>query len=403
MNNIFFLKTIVTLLLTQQVFSQDCKTNADLDAMPGKYLTAAQYPWPAARAEYFNNLTSPADKAMAKQTLGQIEKIEEQSHAGFSLTGGNWENIYSTKGYGYLGNSKLGAYTFQSALYEYFCNSGKMKRNGEFSTVLRIYVNAIPINTLDPFLQNPFGSSMGEYDLGFQYMDWKNHKSADVNAQLIPLFTYMSCSNQSLLDAINTGNNYFEDTEPKDIKANNRSNFITRYWFIKKKNLPVLLPVTRKEYLQSLLEYYEREKLYFPKLIAKLSEEHSNSVKQYSNWQADVTDKIAIVQHALSNNKEEWLSAQAVVNRIEDASQTYKAKLAESTNHNRFWSFYSAEKKSEPLYKYNPEYFKTIAQGPAKPQIISIAFRYVTIASSLRMLDNVTNNFNFEAIRKMVE
>lgn len=384
-------------------FAQDCKTNADLDAMHGKYLTAAQYPWPAVRAEYYNNLSSAADKTTAKKTLEQIEKIEQQSHAAFSLTGGNWENVYSTKGYSYLGNTKLGTYTFQAALYEYFCNSGKLKRNGEYSTVLRIYVNAIPINTIDPILQKPFGSSMGEYDLGLQFMDWKNHKPADVNAQLIPLFNYMSCTSQSLVEAINTGDNYFQDVDPKDVKPNNRNIYVTRYWFIKKNNLPVLVPVSRKEYLQSLLEYYDREKLYFPKLIAKLTEEHNNDVKLYTNWAADVNDKIAVVKKALSDHNESWLSAQAVINRTEDVALTYKAKLAERTNYKRFWDFSGTGNKSEPLYKYNPDYFKTITQGPAKPQIISIAFRYVTIASSLRMLNNFSDNFDFSAVKKMVE
>lgn len=395
--------SLTILMNCNTAFAQDCKTNADLDAMPGKYLTTAQYSWPAVRAEYYNNLSSAADKTTAKKMLEQIEKIEQQSHAAFSLTGGNWENVYSTKGYSYLGNTKLGTYTFQAALYEYFCNSGKLKRNGEYSTVLRIYVNAIPINTIDPILQKPFGSSMGEYDLGLQFMDWKNHKPADVNAQLIPLFNYMSCTSQSLVEAINTGDNYFQDVDPKDVKPNNRNIYITRYWFIKKNNLPVLVPVSRKEYLQSLLEYYDREKLYFPKLIAKLTEEHNNDVKLYTNWAADVNDKIAVVKKALSDHNESWLSAQAVINRTEDVALTYKAKLAERTNYKRFWDFSGTGNKSEPLYKYNPDYFKTITQGPAKPQIISIAFRYVTIASSLRMLNNFSDNFDFSAVKKMVE
>ena len=62
-------------LSVQQAYAQDCKTNAELDAAPGKYLTAAQYPWPAARAEYFNKMATATDKAMAKQILGQIEKL----------------------------------------------------------------------------------------------------------------------------------------------------------------------------------------------------------------------------------------------------------------------------------------------------------------------------------------
>lgn len=403
MKKIILLKAIVVLLLTQSVFAQDCKTNADLDAAPGKYLTAAQNPWPAVRAAYFNEMKTAADKAMAKQTLGQIEKIEAQSRTSFYLTGGNWENVYSTEGYGFFCNTKLGQYTFQSALYEYFCAKGKSVRNSEYSTVLRIYVNAIPVNSLSRFIQTPFGSSMGNYDLGFQYMDWKNHKPVNPGDQLINLFTYFTCNSQQLLDAINTGDNYFQDVPDKEIKPSSYSNNIYRYWFIKKNNLPVLLPVSRKEYLQSLLEYYDREKLHFPKLIAKLTADHDNGVKQYSSWEADVNDKIAVVKKALSEHKEEWLAAQAIINRMEDASQTYKAKLAERTNYNRFWKFYEKENKSDKLYKYNPDYFKTTAQGPAKPQIISVAFRYVSMPSSYRMLNNFTKNFDFNAIRKMME
>lgn len=394
---------MVVCLLGLQLFAQDCKTNTDLETVPGKYLTAAQYPWPAVKSAYFNNMATTADKAIAKQVLGQIEKTEEKSRTGFSLTGGNWENYYSTEGYRYLSNAKLGTYTFQSALYEYFCAKGKLTRNSEYTTVLRIYVNAIPVNTLNRFLDNPFGSSIGSYDFGLQYLDWKNHKPVDVNAPLINLFTYFSCNSQALLDAINNGNQYFQDVAEKDIKPNNRSNFIYRYWFAKKSNLPVLLPVSRKAYLQSLLEYYEREKLYFPKLIDKLTKDHDLGIKQYHNWEADVNDKINVAKKALAEHDAQWLSAQAVINRIEDASQTYKAQLAERTNYNRFWRFYDSEKKSVPLYQYNPAYFKTGTTNSAKPQIITVAFRYVAIPLSLKLLNHFSENFDFEALKKMVE
>jgi len=392
------------LILLQNVNAQDCKTTAELDAVPGKYLTAAQYPWPAVRAEYFNKMTTAADKAMAKQILGQIEKTEQQSREGFNLAGGNWENYYSTEGYDYFSNTKLGRYTFQSAFHEFFCKKGKLARNDEASTILRIYVNDIPLNTLNRFLYNPFGNSMGnDRGYGFQYSDWKNHKLSDPNDRLIMLFTYMACNNVQLIDAINAGNNSFQDVPEKEIKLNNRNNYIYRYWFVNKKDQPVLVPVTRKEYLQSLLEYYEREKLHFTKLVAELTADHSSSVKYYSNWQTDVADKIAIVKKALAENKEEWLSAQAVVNSMEDASQAYKAKLTEQTGKNRFWKFYDKENKSEPLYKYNPAYFKSEAKGPAKPQIISIVFRYVTMPTSLRLVDNFTRQFDFEAVKKLAE
>lgn len=395
--------SVFCLLVCQPAFSQPCKTNESLDTVAGKYLTAAQYPWPAVRAAYFNNLTSAADKSIAKQTLNQIEKTEARSHSGFLLTGGNWENYYFTKGYGYYGDVRLGKYSFESSLHEFFCLNGKLKRNDEAGTILRIHVNEIPTNTLNCFLDYPFGSSIGEYDFGLQYLDWKNHQPADVNAQLINLFSYMSCSSTSLLEAINSGHNYFQDVPEKDIRPNNRSNFIYRYWFVKKKDIPVLVPVTRKEYLQSLLEYYEREKLYFPKLISKLTEDHDNGVKQYSSWEADLAAKTATVKKILSESAEDWLSAQAVINRLEDASQTYRAGLKERTNYNRFWKFYGQEKNSVPLYRYNPDYFKKTAAGPARPQIITVAFRYVTIPSSLRILLNFTQHIDIESLEKMVE
>jgi hypothetical protein len=186
------------------------------------------------------------------------------------------------------------------------------------------------------------------------------------------------------------------------MKPNNRSNYITRYWFIKKKDIPVLLPVSRKEYLQSLLEYYDREKIYFPKLIAKLKADKDNSIKYYANWEKDVADKIAIVQKTLNEQDEEWLSKQAIINPLSDNGRRYNAKLAEQTNYNRFWQFDDNETKSLPLYKYNPEYFKPNPKGPAAPQIITVAFRYVTMPSSLRLLNNFIAHFDFDSLRKVV-
>ncbi|MFN8252701.1 MAG: hypothetical protein U0V75_12565 [Ferruginibacter sp.] len=401
------MKHLVTLCISLNAVllnAQVCKTNADVETVPGKYQTAAAYPWPAARAEYFKNLTTADDKTIAKQILGQIEKTEAQSRTGFNLTGGNWENYYSTRGYGYLGNTKLGQYTFQSALYEFFCLNGKLKRNSEYETVLRIYINEIPTTTLNRFLDNPFGSSMAEYDFGFQFQDWKNHKPVNVNDPLISLFNYYSCTSEQLLQAINTGESYFQDVAEKDIKQNSRSQFIYRYWFIKKKDMPVLLPVSRKEYLESLLEYYEREKLHFPILIAELTASHNKSIEQYyGNWEADVADKIAKVKKALSDNNEGWLQQQAVINRQEDASQNYKAGLKERTNYNRFWTFYDSGKKSQPLFKINPAYFKKITAGAANPQLITAAFRYVSMPLSLKLVNNFSKNFDFDSCKNLLK
>lgn len=399
-----FFITCIILFGIQSSYAQTCNTTAELDAVPGQYLTAAQHPWPAVRNGYFGELNTAADKAMAKKTLEQIEKTEQQTRVGFSLTGGNWENTFSSTGYEYAGNTRLGKYYLQAGHFEFFCSNGKLKRNTEFSTVLRVYVNTIPVNTLNRLLQNPFGSSMGETDFGFQFADWKNHKPADSGDKLIKLFTFVSCNNQSLLEAINTGKNYFQDVAEKNVKLNSREPFIYRYWFVKKSNVPVLIPVSRKEYLLGLLEYYEREKLHFTKRIATLTADKDKyGLKNYEGWETAVNEKIAIVKNTLDTHKEDWLSAQAVVSRSEDVYQNSKIKLKEKINYNRFWQFYDTEKRGEPLYQYNPEYFKTNTKGAAAPQLITLVFRYVTLPSSLRLLNNFTDKFDSTAYSKLLE
>jgi len=393
----------IVMFCIQNSYSQNCKTTADLDGVSGQYLTAAQHPWPAARADYFNEFKTTADKALAKKTLEQIEKIEQQTRVGFSLTGGNWENTFSSRGYAYSSDTKLGKYYLQTGHHEFVCVSGKLKRNGEYGTVLRVHVNDIPVNTLDRFLQNPFGSDTGEYNFGFQYADWEN-KLTNSGDKLINLFTYLSCNNPSLIDAINTGQNYFQDVAEKNVKLNTRVPLVHRYWFVKKYNASVLIQVSRKAYLLSLLEYYEREKLHFPKVIAKLTADRDQSgLKSYDGWETAVNEKIELVKNTLTTQNEAWLNAQAVVSRSEDVYQNSKNRLKEKINYNRFWTFYDSEKRGEPLYQYNPEYFKTSTKGAATPQLITVVFRYVTMPSSMRLLNNFTSKFDYAAYAKLLE
>lgn len=399
-SNVFI--TCIAMACIQSSYAQ-CKTTAELDGVPGQYFTAAQHPWPAARADYFINLKTASDKAVAKKTLEQIEKTEQQSRVGFNLTGGHWESTFSSNEYEYAGNTKLGKYYLQAAHHEFVCVSGKLKRNSEYGTVLRVYVNTIPVNTLDRFLQNPFGTSIGEYSLGFQYADWKNklNKPGD---KLISLFTYLSCNHPSLIDAINSGQNYFQDIDQKNVKLNTRVPHVYRYWFVKKNTAPVLIPVSRKEYLLSLLEYYEREKLHFPKVIAKLTADRDQSgLKSYDGWETAVNEKTELVKNTLASQNENWLNAQAVVSRSEDVYQNGKNKLKEKINYNRFWMFYDSEKRGEHLYQYNPEYFNTSTKGAATPQLITVVFRYVTMPSSLRLLNNFTSKFDYAAYAKLLE
>ncbi|QEC43283.1 hypothetical protein FSB84_16855 [Pseudobacter ginsenosidimutans] len=83
-------------------YGEPCVSSEELQNRPGRYFTADQYPWPASRAEYFKKLTTAAEKNTAKQTLAQIEKLEQESRSNQAPTGGSWESTYSSEGYQYL-------------------------------------------------------------------------------------------------------------------------------------------------------------------------------------------------------------------------------------------------------------------------------------------------------------
>ncbi len=372
-----------------------CNSKEELAGAPGTYLTAAQYPWPAVRAAYFEKMSTSADKTAARQSLEQIEKLEQQSRSHFALTGGTWEGYYSTEGYHYAGMKRLADYRFQVAFHEFLCINKKTARNGEYSTVLRVYVNSLPLNALAAHLTHAFPDNLGDY----AYHDPKNYK-AGVPAPKINLLNYLAEKTKGLVDAINSGDRYWQDT-PENKIAKNTYNPIYRCWFIKKANIPLLIPVSRKEYLESLLEYYEREKLYI--LITTQSVSPENIQKKYGgDWKAVIEAKKAKVNQVLKENSAPWLAGQAIVNPDEDFYQNQKQKLPEYSSLFTFRRFYDGEEKSVPLYQYNPACLPDKTQNAAAPQFITINFRYVPKPVHLRLIDNFTTNFDRDAWEKLL-
>lgn len=374
-----------------------CNSKEELATAPGKYFTAAQYPWPAVRAEYFKKMTTAADKATAKQTLEQIEKREQQSRTGFTLAGGSWEAYYSTEGYTYAGSTKLADYRFQAAFHEYICINKKVERNGEYSTVLRVYVNSLPLQTLSRYLKG-ISNADGRYSK-YAYKDWKGYKPGAA-APEIDIFTYLECSNRELINAINSGKDYWQDIPENEIRKNTYT-LVYRYWFVKRADVPLLLPVSRKEYLESLLEYYDREALSIPQSSGYVTQSAEGRQKYYGNLPAVLAGKKAIVNQVLKENSAGWLSEQAVVNGQEDLYLNQKQKLPEYSSTLTFYKFYDNEKGAGPLYKYNPAYFSG-RPSPASPAFMVLVFRYVSMPVHLRLINNFTNNFDKEAWRKLI-
>lgn len=371
-----------------------CGSKAELAIAPGKYFTAAEYPWPAVRAEYFKKMTTAPDKTTARQTLEQIEKLEQQSRAGFTLTGGTLEAYYSSEGYTYAGSTKLADYRFQAAFHEYLCINKTVERNSEYSTVLRVYVNSLP-NTLGPFMRNIARTG----DERYLHRDWQGYKPG-VPSPEINLFTYLACSNPELVAAVNSGKGYWQNVPESEIRKNTYDH-IYRYWFVNKAGVPLLLPVSRKEYLESLLEFYDRELLYLSKSSNYQAASDKAKQEKFGDIPTVIAGKKAIVNQVLKGNSAEWLSGQAVINETEDNYLTQKKKLPEYSSSLTFHKFYDNEKGGTPLYKYNPAYFPG-GRSPASPEFIVVVFRYVTMPVHLRLIHNFTDNFDQEAWRKLI-
>jgi len=378
-------KTILLccLLASTILNAQPCKTKEELDTEPGKYTNAANYKWPAVKAAYFSGLTTPAEKATARQVLTQIENLELKSRSGFNFTGGVLSNTFSSEGYRYCGTSRLPDYRFQMGFYEYICIRGKKEVSTEYATVLRVYINLPELNSFGNRLTRPFTSPESDYS-PMVNKDWKNTGDSPLFAQ----FRFLSIDSQ-LVHVINTGKGYYQDVPENKIRKGTRD-FIYRYWFIKHKDIPVFLEVSRKEYLESLLEFYEREKEYFSK-------------KGKADGMAKYAYKKAIVQKELSSNSAEWLAQPAMINP--KFSYVGYCDTKEDYDKGGYFTFrqFWDNKGGIKLYKYNPTYYDPNPKNKATPQLITIAFRYISLPSSLRLSTNFTENFDKAAWQKLVD
>lgn len=375
-----------------------CSSKEEVSKLLGQYVSAAEYPWPAARAEYFKKLNSNAEKAKAKSVLEQIEKLEQQSRSDFKLAGGIWEATYSSQGYQYVGNTKLADYRFQVGLYSYLCIDNKVRRNDEYSTVLRTYVNTFPLQTWSKYLRHIAKTKDISLTTAYAYKDWKNYKNGAV-APTIDIMNYLECSNLDLIKAINEGTAYWEEAANEN--SGNTEGHLFRYWFVKKPE-PILVPVSRREYLESLLEYYVREEMYLPKSTNYELGSKESRLQYFGDLNAVLGNKKAIVNKLLKEKDQQWLAKQAVINTQEDEYLNQKLQLPDYSSNLTFHKFYDNEKLGVPVYKYNPSYFKGNLQNTATPMFMTVVFRYTNNPTSLRILNNFSANFREEAWRKQL-
>ncbi|OPZ16315.1 MAG: hypothetical protein BWZ05_01978 [Bacteroidetes bacterium ADurb.BinA245] len=379
-----------------------------------------------------------AEKAAMMKNLIAIEQIEESSRKNFKLTGCAARVSFAQWGKSNYGKNVYARYGYQLGVYAYVCHVTEHlpKIVDEYRTVLRVDINPDLVNAgaaLRPGTGNiSFDKTattlMWGYDfpadalLGPNYEKNRVSKPSKVSRYISESNLLAGRSNayksyhQDFLK-LNNGTGYVENYmagSPYDKVTENSYRWIDRHYLITKPGIPLLIPVTRKQYLQDMLEYFEIEKANFNFTVDEsLKNSAANNsdfaLKQKQTWQAHKAAysqhyeaKKARVKDLLASKTEAWLTSPAIV-AGNNATQDAKNRLEQTG------VFYEAEdwdKNIFALYVLNPAYFNATSASTTKPILMEVQFRYELgkdSGFSERLITNFSKNFDMEALRKMLE
>ncbi|MFT3979237.1 MAG: hypothetical protein QM687_02120 [Ferruginibacter sp.] len=411
---------------TKQQASAPVPCNGDADALPGKYTDHTQPKYPTSIRNY-----STQEKAVITKQLIALEKIEEASRKDFQLTGCVARVSFSGNDRTNYGGYIFASYGYQLGLYQNVCHVTEhvVKTVDEYRSVLRVNVNPwIPIGFLKPGGTGTFYLTDKNTSVRYEIpIDAKLGPSYDKDAKTRPsrisqyiseaiLLTSRSSDYKNkhadFLKLIN-GDGYVENwmSGSKYDKITPKSyRWIDQHQFITRPGVPLLIPVSRKEYLEALLEYYEIEKANFLYAHEELVKSNANNSSEKAKKRAAILEadkaaypavyeaKKAKVNQLLNSQKQEWLQKPAVIGKRNDDGNNRLDEIGK---------FYDMEdENSTALYLVNPAYFKYGAAQPLKPVLFEIQYRYEIspdFSFSIKLYNNFLKNYDFKALQKMLE
>jgi len=410
---------------TKKITAPQTPCNGTADDVAGIYTDHTQTKYG------FSLKGTAAEKAVMMKNLIAIEKMEEASRNNFKLTG-----CVVRVSFAKWGNSDYGKYTsarygYTLGVYQLVCHVTEHvpKIVDEYRTVFNVTINPY----ISPGGANPAGT--GEF-----YMKYgRKVYSFPIEAKPGPGFekdkterpsrVSQYFSEQNLLTGrsddyknkhadflkLNTGNSYVENWQGGSRYDNHGPDsyqLIDRHYFIIKPGMPLLIPVSRKQYLEDMLEYLEIEKANFDYLNIKALNEIANETadwakKRRADLEADKLNypkiyeaKKAKLKDLLAKQKTEWLQKPAVVDQntmLKDANQSLEA----------LGRFYDEEGEyKSALYVLNPAYFTGNNGQLTKPLLMEVQFRYEISKEkgfSARLFNNWEKNFDLDALKKMIE
>jgi hypothetical protein len=427
------------LLAITQANAQPC-TKESLLKLPGKVVDV---PYKLATSWDF----SAAELAAAKKNLTAIEQVCKKN---LVFTGGQAKPIFSGNGRGwYTGEYKYYSYSYSLRFDKFNCDAAGKVVVGGLGTILNININ--------PKFAEPAFPLLTGNNWEAQYYR-KNPKSTE-SEELVPyinIYYYHAISDPKIADAVNNGNefiNLHEErlsnitmfitgnwntgyslvTSGELVKATGRTD-VYRHRYFTHTDIPFLIPVTRKKFMEDLLEYYEREKTHKTEHYTKMIKDQKAYIASHqdikaelmamekehlANFETDYNDvltvynqKKAIAQNLLKTKDAGWLNGQAAVNygTMILKQRTFGIEIDPKANRTPdYGEFYFnngvyAENDGVKLYQVNPEYLKKYPPSGSKPSMIEVVYRLRAMNAFGNGINDsyINNHLDMEGIRKMI-
>jgi hypothetical protein len=381
---------LVSLFSLQAIQAQPCKTTEDLVKLPG-VLKKNTDP-----SSMTGSTFKAPEKPAAQKTMDAAAEIVKKN---FSVQGGEAHYWAMANDREFFDVYSYPSYQLVVAYYQDVCVDGKKTFSSEYTVDFQIRANP----------------EMIFFDAGPNDKEFLQDK-AKYGEVPISIFRYLSYP-KSWGDKISSGKGMIEDHDGNNYMEHKDAYYI---YYITKGDLPLLLPVSRKELLESLLELYEREKLYRNNTIKWKHDQAVKYMAQYEKsgdkvmYQSHLENKQRLekeraeldslinikrgeVEAKLKNESPEWLAKQAT-HKFHESRYTGD-RVMESA---RFKGFYEGP-DANSVYRFNPAVAASKKDRTGEPLFFRVRHRYkVGETFSKQINEGFVRNFDFEALRKLL-
>jgi len=380
--------------LTETVNAQSCINDNDLREISGSLLDHTKTPMGG-------GYLPAAEKKIAWNVLTAVENICKKN---FVIKGGEAKGVFADNEKEYFELFYHSAYQYQIGFYQHLCVNNKKITSDEYGADFTIKANAAFKETIH---------SPERYGAGFYANNSKN------DPPYISLFRFIKLSQASAV-IINAGNGYIDNHQGNEYADHTD---VYRNWYITPPGTKLLTVVNRKEFLESLLEFYDREKIIFSgenerklteaKKYMLVYEKNGNTAMYQSHAEnkrkaeQEIAKTTAVykskkekVELLLKNNAAAWLNEIAVIDpKVNYCDNTFSDIQPQCFN---FTGFYNSP-DGLAIYKWNSTVVKQYLANPAKPLFFKVSFRYKAGEKfSKGIQDGFVKNFDFEALRKLL-